>query len=50
MGPHTMLDEGIERCLDLIQGTAAINAMMVYSHAYHDDLRKGPHPLRRQPL
>jgi hypothetical protein len=26
MGPHTMLDEGIERCLDLIQETAGINA------------------------
>jgi hypothetical protein len=42
MGPHTMLDEGIERCLDLIQDTAAINALMVYSHTYHDDLKKPP--------
>ena len=40
MGPHTMLDEGIERCLDLIQETAAINAVMVYSHTYHGDIRK----------
>ena len=24
MGPHTMLDEGIDRALDLIQDTAAI--------------------------
>lgn len=40
MGPHTILDEGIERCLDLIQDTAAVNAVMVYSHAFHGDLRK----------
>jgi len=40
MGPHTMLDEGIERCLDLIQETAGINALMIYSHTYHGDIRK----------
>src|SRR5215472_15290410 len=40
VGPHTMLDEGIERCLDLIQETAAINAVMIYSHTYHGDIRK----------
>jgi hypothetical protein len=40
MGPHTMLDEGIEPCLDLIQETAAINAVFTYTHAFHADLRK----------
>ena len=40
MGPHTMLDEGIPQTLDLIQETAAINAVMTYSHAFHADLRK----------
>src|SRR5512144_1373037 len=40
MGPHTMLDEGIEPCLDLIQRTAGINAVLTYSHAFHGDLRK----------
>ncbi len=40
MGPHTMLDEGIEPCLDLIQETAGINTLFVYSHAYGGDLRK----------
>jgi hypothetical protein len=40
MGPHTMLDEGIEHCLDLIGRTAAVNAVMTYSHAFHGDLRK----------
>jgi hypothetical protein len=44
MGPHTILDEGIDRCLDLIQETAAVNAVMIYSHAFHGDLRK-PLPL-----
>src|SRR5882724_9058148 len=43
MGPHTMLDEDIERCLDLIQQTAGINALMIYSHTYHGDIRKPPH-------
>ena len=36
MGPHTMLDEGIDRCLDLVQETAAINAILVYSHTYDE--------------
>ena len=36
MGPHTMLDEGLERCLDLIQETAAVNAVMPYSHGYNN--------------
>ena len=40
MGPHTMLDEGIEHTLDLIQKTAAIDTIFVYSHAYGGDLRK----------
>ncbi len=43
MGPHTMLDEGVERTLDLIQETAAVNAVMPYSHAYNGALIK---PLR----
>jgi hypothetical protein len=45
MGPHTMLDEGIDPCLDLIQDTAAINALMIYSHTYHGDIRKPPQML-----
>jgi len=40
MGPHTMLDEGIDPCLDLIQEAAGINAVLTYSHAFHGDLRK----------
>lgn len=43
MGPHTILDEGIERTLDLIADTAAVNAVMPYSHAYNAGLVK---PLR----
>src|SRR3954467_927228 len=43
MGPHTMLDEGIEHTLDLIQETAAINAVMPYSHGYNNAFVK---PLR----
>lgn len=40
MGPHTMLDEGIDHVLDLIQETAAVNTVMVYSHTYHANLKK----------
>jgi hypothetical protein len=43
MGPHTILDEGIEHTLDLIGDSAAINAVMPYSHAYNAGLVK---PLR----
>jgi hypothetical protein len=43
MGPHTILDEGIERTLDLIADTAGINAVLPYSHAYNAALVK---PLR----
>ncbi len=35
MGPHSLCDEGIDRALDLIQDTAGINAVMIYSHMYH---------------
>ena len=40
MGPHTILDEGIEHTLDFIKETAAINAVMTYSHSFHGDLSK----------
>ena len=40
MGPHTILDEGIERTLDLIQSTAGVNVVMPYSHAYNGALIK----------
>lgn len=43
MGPHTILDEGIDRTLDLIADAGAINAVMPYSHAYNAGLVK---PLR----
>ena len=35
MGPHSLCDEGIDHVLDLIQDSAAINCVMVYSHMYH---------------
>jgi hypothetical protein len=42
MGAHTMLDEGIDHCLDLIQETAGINCVMVYCQTYHKDVRMPP--------
>jgi len=40
MGAHTMLDEGIEPCLDFCRGTAGIDTLFTYSHAYGGDVRK----------
>ncbi len=40
MGPHTILDEGIERTLDLLADTAGTNVVMPYSHAYNAGLVK----------
>ncbi|MEX1010576.1 MAG: hypothetical protein WDZ29_00790 [Balneolaceae bacterium] len=35
MSPHTMLYQGIDRCLDLLAEEAAVNVIMPYSHAFH---------------
>lgn len=48
MSPHTMLDEGIEQCLDLIGEKARVNAVFPYSHAFHTaTLGKAPRYLAR---
>ena len=39
IAPHSMLDEGLEHCLDFIQETAAVNCVMVYTQTYNADLR-----------
>jgi len=42
MGPHSMLDEGIERVLDRLQDECGITSVMVYSHTYYtaDGIRR----------
>ena len=35
VAPFNLLDEGIEPCLDLMQETAAVNAIYCYSHTYY---------------
>jgi hypothetical protein len=40
MGPHSLFDEGIERCLNLMRDPAAVHAVMVYSQTYHMDMRR----------
>lgn len=35
IAPFNLLDEGIERCLDLVRETAAVNAIFCYSHTYY---------------
>jgi hypothetical protein len=32
---HSLLDEGMERCLDTIQATCHANAIFLYSHSYY---------------
>ncbi len=32
---HSLLDEGIERCLDTVQSTARANALFLYSHSWY---------------
>ncbi len=34
LGAHSVFDEGADHCLDLLQQTAAVNAVLVYSHTY----------------
>lgn len=41
VGPHSLLDEGIERCLDTIQSNSSANTLLIYSQTYH----QGPRPL-----
>ena len=35
IAPFNLLDEGIERCLDLVQETADVNALFCYSHTFY---------------
>jgi hypothetical protein len=32
---HSLLDEGVERCLDLVQSTSRANALFLYSHSHY---------------
>jgi hypothetical protein len=32
---HSLLDEGIDRCLDLVQSTARANTLFLYSHSHY---------------
>lgn len=35
MGGHSLLDEGMDRCLDLVQSTCRANSVFLYSHSYY---------------
>ena len=35
ISPHSLLDEGVETCLDRLQKDAAVNALFIYSQTYH---------------
>lgn len=42
VGSHSMFDEGIDRCLDLLQENAAANAIFLYATGYHGFDRERP--------
>ncbi len=35
IGPESVLEEGVEACLDFLQGEAAVDALFCYSQTYH---------------
>ncbi len=45
IAPHSILDEGIEYCLDLLKETARINALLVYTHKYYGASGRPPEVL-----
>jgi len=46
---HSLLDEGMERCLDLVQSTCRANALFGYSHSYYAAPDLPPAPEAMQP-
>jgi hypothetical protein len=40
MGPHSLFDEGFDQCLDFIQMTADVNAVLVYSQTYLNEAQR----------
>ena len=35
IAPFSILDEGLDRCLDTLQSKAAVNALFIYSQSYY---------------
>ena len=42
IAPFSILDEGIDRCLDTLQAKAAVNALFIYSQSYYPGYNKPP--------
>lgn len=42
IAPHSLLDEGISRCLDRLQDIAQVNTLLCYSHTYHMGYSRPP--------
>ncbi|NND06777.1 MAG: hypothetical protein HKN87_10400 [Saprospiraceae bacterium] len=42
ISPPTILDEGVEKCLDILQESAKVNTLLCYSQTYHGGYRP-PH-------
>lgn len=42
LGPHSLFDEGVDRCLDILQHRARVNAVMVYTHTHHFNFARPP--------
>ncbi len=41
LGSHSVFDEGADHCLDILQETAGVNALFVYSHMHHRGFATG---------
>ena len=39
---HSLLDEGLDRCLDLVQSTCRANALFLYSHSHYAAHQRPP--------
>ena len=42
VAPFSILDEGIDRCLDTLKDKAAVNALFIYSQSYYPGYNKPP--------
>jgi len=45
VSPFNFFDEGLERCLDILQETAGVNALFCYSQTYHMGYSRPPEVL-----
>lgn len=45
IAPHSVLDEGMDRCLDILQEKAAVDTLFIYTHTYTSATNRPPEVL-----